>query len=427
MTTNYHTPIATGAAADAVTFNNPMSELDTQITAVSSEVTTARGTAGSLDARLDAEHNNDGTHSADIIDQAEIDLTSAGSSSGKATRFEEFNLQHNAADGTHKTSVEIITVQAQVNLSTAGISSGDAVRQNEFAAQHVAASGVHNVPQATGTGHAVRWNDWTQEHTDAGDHRSNIIDQAQMALSSAGAATGDAARYDEFSAQHVAATGAHATTGWLTNAMVHTAAAIAGSKITAATIAALGTVELAEDGERTAGLVLQSNDGGLLSATHRTALTDGGITTLHDHEVYQTLYIDHTQGGGNGVEAAALPEYQQNNHGTTGAVEEVKIRFAYFNDGNVDTIRLDFEADLSATPAGSAVARVRLQCDVLNDEETVTWTSWARGGVALDVSSQATGMYEGYVSIIWTNSLDNSDATELYLRRVVIMARERSE
>lgn len=53
MTTNYHTAITSGAAANASTFNTPLSTLDTQLTAVSSEVTAARDVYASLDSRID--------------------------------------------------------------------------------------------------------------------------------------------------------------------------------------------------------------------------------------------------------------------------------------------------------------------------------------------------------------------------------------
>jgi hypothetical protein len=61
MTTNYHTAIATGAAANAATFNGPLGTLDSQLSTVTTlanatagEVTTARDSYGTLDARLDA-------------------------------------------------------------------------------------------------------------------------------------------------------------------------------------------------------------------------------------------------------------------------------------------------------------------------------------------------------------------------------------
>lgn len=54
MTTTYHTAIATGAVANAATFNTPLSTLDTQLTATQAEITTARSTYANLDDRLDA-------------------------------------------------------------------------------------------------------------------------------------------------------------------------------------------------------------------------------------------------------------------------------------------------------------------------------------------------------------------------------------
>lgn len=54
MTTNHHTPIAVGAAANAATFNGPLSQLDSVLTGVRSEVVSARSGYPNLDARLDA-------------------------------------------------------------------------------------------------------------------------------------------------------------------------------------------------------------------------------------------------------------------------------------------------------------------------------------------------------------------------------------
>jgi len=46
------------------------------------------------------EHELDGTHSASIIDQAEINLTSAADASGEAVRQDEFSQEH-GNDGAH--------------------------------------------------------------------------------------------------------------------------------------------------------------------------------------------------------------------------------------------------------------------------------------------------------------------------------------
>lgn len=54
MSTNYHTPIVTGAAANAATINAPLAEIDTAITAASVELTAARSPYASLDMRLDS-------------------------------------------------------------------------------------------------------------------------------------------------------------------------------------------------------------------------------------------------------------------------------------------------------------------------------------------------------------------------------------
>jgi hypothetical protein len=71
MTTNNHTAIATGAAANAATFENPLSQLDAAIGAsVSTLTTTAKNVVGAVnevDAQVDAEHNANGTHKTGII------------------------------------------------------------------------------------------------------------------------------------------------------------------------------------------------------------------------------------------------------------------------------------------------------------------------------------------------------------------------
>lgn len=54
MTTNYHTPISDGDSNAASTVNTPLGTLDAQLTTNTSEITTARGAYGNLDARLDA-------------------------------------------------------------------------------------------------------------------------------------------------------------------------------------------------------------------------------------------------------------------------------------------------------------------------------------------------------------------------------------
>lgn len=54
MTTTYHDAITAGAAANAATFNAPLSQIDTQLTATQAEITTARSGYASLDGRLSA-------------------------------------------------------------------------------------------------------------------------------------------------------------------------------------------------------------------------------------------------------------------------------------------------------------------------------------------------------------------------------------
>jgi hypothetical protein len=152
MTTNFHTPISEGAAADDTTFNAPLSQLDTG---------------------LSAEHESDGSHSDDIIDQAQMALSAAAAANGEAARYQELTAEHNA-NGTHKTGV---IDQAEVNLTSQSAASGDAVRHDEF----------------------------TQEHNADGTHKSTgtyVLAQSQVDLADAAAAAGDALRYEEFIEEH---------------------------------------------------------------------------------------------------------------------------------------------------------------------------------------------------------------------------------
>lgn len=72
MSTNYHTAIAYGAEATSANVNSPLSELDTQLTTVTTEVTNARGSLGALDTRLDVSLEEDGTLGDDVVDAAAI-------------------------------------------------------------------------------------------------------------------------------------------------------------------------------------------------------------------------------------------------------------------------------------------------------------------------------------------------------------------
>lgn len=186
MTTNYHTAIAYGAEATSAVVNSPLSELDTQLTATQAEVTAARGSKSSLDARLDISLTDAGLIAAGAVSaQSMISLNTAAATDGDAVRYQEFVAEH-AANGTHSTSATIITKQAQVALDAAATTNGDAVRYEEFSAQHDA----------------------------IGEHRTDVEiigKQAQVNLEAAASTNGDVVRYEEFAAQHVAATGAHRT------------------------------------------------------------------------------------------------------------------------------------------------------------------------------------------------------------------------
>lgn len=168
MSTNYHTPITTGAAANAAVVNAPLAQLDAQVTANTSEITAARGSAASLDDRLDTsltdagnlgagavsaqsmvllgtaaaatgdavrydeftvEHAAGGGHSADIIDQAEMSLTSAADANGEAVRYEEWTVGHND-NGTHK-YVSLVTIVYQ-DMSVGGSSGTAAAALTEY-------------------------------------------------------------------------------------------------------------------------------------------------------------------------------------------------------------------------------------------------------------------------------------------------------
>lgn len=75
MTTNYHTPIISGAAATAAVINDPLSELDSKVTNVNSEIYVARNGQPNLHAEIDRVDDrissiiaDSGTSSTEVVD-----------------------------------------------------------------------------------------------------------------------------------------------------------------------------------------------------------------------------------------------------------------------------------------------------------------------------------------------------------------------
>jgi hypothetical protein len=268
MTANYHTPISTGAAANASTINSPLSQLDTQVTAHNTEIVNARGSEASIDARLDESLNADGTIAANSITaQSQLNLSDAAAVNGDLVRYQEFTQEH-AAGGGH--SANIID-QNEINLTSAADATGEAVRQDEFSQEH-GNDGAHSagiIDQAElnlttagdATGEAVRQDEFAQEHNNNGTHRTDvgfITAQAQINLGDAGAVNGDATRYNEFTNEHNA------------------------------------------DGSHNISMVRRD-----------------------------VIYVDNQIGGGNGVEPSALPEYIYTDPGGSALSEEDKIQFVF--------------------------------------------------------------------------------------------------
>ena len=233
------------------------------------------------------------------------------------------------------------------------------------------------------------------------------------------AARGSAASLDaRLDAEH-GADGTHKP-GIIGNAEVAASAGIEGSKVSAATTTQRGTVELATDGERSAGLALQANDSGLLTPTQKIDLTDGGETTLHTHPAgsvplsRDTVYMDATIGGQDGVEAASLPEYKNTSTGTGGDDLEAKIRFAMYLGGSEDQIELNCRAYRTA---GAGTAVVRMGISGLSESTTISATSWADTRVSLDISTLSRGLYEVTVDLGWK---PRQIGMNVYMQRCVV-------
>jgi len=97
----YFTAIAVGADADAATFNAPMTELDTQLISLSTEIANARGSQSSLDGRLDTALTEAGAIATGAVSaQSQVNLGDAAAANGDAIRYQEFTDEH-AAGGAH--------------------------------------------------------------------------------------------------------------------------------------------------------------------------------------------------------------------------------------------------------------------------------------------------------------------------------------
>jgi len=97
----YFTDIAVGAPADAATFNAPLDELDAQIVLHNTEMVNARGSLGSIDARLDVSLNENGTVRGNAITaQSQINIGDAAAVNGDAVRYNEYSVHTHPVSGT---------------------------------------------------------------------------------------------------------------------------------------------------------------------------------------------------------------------------------------------------------------------------------------------------------------------------------------
>jgi len=95
----YFTDIAVGAPADAATFNAPLDELDAQLVLHNTEIVNARGSLGSIDARLDVSLNENGTVRGNAITaQSQINIGDAAAVNGDAVRYQEYVAHTHSSD-----------------------------------------------------------------------------------------------------------------------------------------------------------------------------------------------------------------------------------------------------------------------------------------------------------------------------------------
>jgi len=195
MSTNYHTAIAYGAEATSANVNSPLSELDTQLTANTTEIASARGSAVSLDTRLDASLNNDGSIKDEAVGVDALAAAVAGDGiqggNGSALAVDVSDFAGTGLEDDGSENLRIAAAAAGDGLTGGG---GSALAVNvddstiEIATDtvQVKSGGIGGTQLATGA----------------------VSAQAKVDLSDAAAANGDAIRYEEFTAEHSAA-GAH--------------------------------------------------------------------------------------------------------------------------------------------------------------------------------------------------------------------------
>ena len=199
MTQNYHTAIATGAAANAATINAPLGELDSKITseatdldAVQSEVIAARGAYGDLDARLDALILSGGnvatlTNGAAAAGQKNVtvDSTTGFLAAGRVAYLlaggtVEYNTIGSITDGTH--------LVLGTNIGTGGIADNtylSMISESEYqAAQAVLHSGALTLPEAMEYAAGGMRN--VMAYGAAGDGVTNDTTAVQAALTAGG-------------------------------------------------------------------------------------------------------------------------------------------------------------------------------------------------------------------------------------------------
>jgi hypothetical protein len=218
----------------------------------------------------------------------------------------------------------MITAQSQVNLGDIAAVAGDVVRYQEF----------------------------TNQHTASGLHRTDvtiITRQAQMDLDTAAAAGGKAVRYDEFTQEHAAAGGHSAG---IIDVVEMAAGALSGKGNTAARPAAAKAGYLYVNTQTAA---LERDTGGafeevtgVITAAKVTDLTDGGATDLHSHTaatlaLEDCIFVDHVGQAVAGDTAPALPVYEVG--GATGTTEITVLRAAYCYRSHIPQLTLRCHAN----------------------------------------------------------------------------------
>lgn len=158
---------------------------------------------------------------------------------------------------------------------------------------------------------------------------------------------------------------------------------------------------------------------GMLSSANRDDLTDGGITTLHQHQQKDVLYSDQTYAASGA--AAALPEYQYADPGSNSS--QTKIRTVYDHEATVNFITLLCQAQVDADPTpATADIQVYISDGGVDTASQiyhiVSYGSWVKASVQVDVSSLNTGLHWIEVRLVWTSSSPSGKTAKMRWCRI---------